>query len=193
LGKGAILTTTSKPDRTSPVTRGKWIMTNIFGMSPPDPPPNVPPLPARAADARGNAHEPTMREKMLEHRVRPDCVQCHRMMDPIGFALENFDAIGLWRSHDEGSPIDASAQVFDNTMVEGPVALRQWVTTYSGQFVRVSIEKLLTYALGRGLEYQDMPLVRSIARDVAQQDNRFSALVLAVVRSAPFQTNQGDL
>jgi hypothetical protein len=189
LGKGAILTTTSKPDRTSPVTRGKWIMTNIFGMSPPDPPPNVPPLPARATDARGNAHEPTMREKMLEHRVRADCVQCHRMMDPIGFALENFDAIGLWRSHDEGSPIDASAQVFDNTMVDGPIALRQWVTRYSGQFVRVSIEKLLTYALGRGLEYQDMPLVRSIARDVAQQDNRFSALVLGVVQSAPFQTN----
>ena len=189
LGKGAILTTTSKPDRTSPVTRGKWIMTNIFGMSPPDPPPNVPPLPARAIDARGNAHEPTMREKMLEHRVRADCVQCHRMMDPIGFALENFDAIGLWRSHDEGSPVDASAQVFDNTMVDGPIALRQWITRYSGQFVRVSIEKLLTYALGRGLEYQDMPLVRSIARDAAQQDNRFSALVLAVVRSAPFQTN----
>ena len=189
LGKGAILTTTSKPDRTSPVTRGKWIMTNIFGMSPPDPPPNVPPLPARATDARGNAHEPTMREKMLEHRVRADCVQCHRMMDPIGFALENFDAIGFWRSHDEGTPIDASAQVFDNTMVDGPVALRQWTTRYSGQFVRVSIEKLMTYALGRGLEYQDMPLVRSIARDVAQQDNRFSALVLAVVRSAPFQTN----
>jgi len=189
LGKAAILTTTSKPDRTSPVTRGKWIMTNIFGMSPPDPPPNVPPLPARAADARGNAHEPTMREKMLEHRVRADCVQCHRMMDPIGFALENFDAIGLWRSHDEGMPVDASAQVFDNTMVDGPVALRQWITRYSGEFVRVSIEKLLTYALGRGLEYQDMPLVRGIARDVAQQDNRFSALVLAVVRSAPFQTN----
>ena len=189
LGKAAILTTTSKPDRTSPVTRGKWIMTNIFGMSPPDPPPNVPPLPARATDARGNAHEPTMREKMLEHRVRADCVQCHRMMDPIGFALENFDAIGLWRSRDEGSPIDASAQVFDNTMVDGPVALRQWVTHYSGQFVRVGIEKLMTYALGRGLDYQDMPLVRSMARDVAKQDNRFSALVLAIVRSAPFQTN----
>jgi len=189
LGKGAFLTTTSKPDRTSPVTRGKWIMTNIFGMSPPDPPPNVPPLPAHAADARGNAHEPTMREKMLEHRVRADCVQCHRMMDPIGFALENFDAIGLWRSHDEGSPIDASAQLFDNTSVNGPLELQHWVTRYSGQFVRVSIEKLMTYALGRGLEYQDMPLVRSVARDVAQQDNRFSALVLAIVRSAPFQTN----
>jgi hypothetical protein len=189
LGKGAILTTTSKPDRTSPVTRGKWIMTNIFGMSPPDPPPDVPPLPPRATDARGSTKEPTMRDKMLEHRVRPDCVQCHRLMDPIGFALENFDAVGLWRSHDEGSPIDASAQLFDSTMVNGPVALQGWVTRYSGQFVRVSIEKLMTYALGRGLEYQDMPLVRSIARDVARQDNRFSAVVMAIVRSAPFQTN----
>jgi len=189
LGKGAILTTTSKPDRTSPVTRGKWIMTNIFGMSPPDPPPDVPPLPPRATDARGSTKEPTMREKMLEHRVRPDCVQCHRLMDPIGFALENFDAVGLWRSHDEGSPIDASAQLFDSTMVNGPVALQGWVTRYSDQFVRVSIEKLMTYALGRGLEYQDMPLVRSIARDVARQDNHFSALVMAIVRSAPFQTN----
>jgi hypothetical protein len=189
LGKGAFLTTTSKPDRTSPVTRGKWIMTNVFGISPPDPPPDVPPLPPRATDARGSTKEPTMREKMLEHRVRPDCIQCHRLMDPIGFALENFDAIGLWRSHDEGSPVDASAQLFDNTMVDGPVALQQWTTRYSGQFIRVSIERLLTYALGRGLEYQDMPLVRAIARDAAQKDNRFSALVTAIVRSAPFQTN----
>jgi hypothetical protein len=189
LGKGAFLTTTSKPDRTSPVTRGKWIMTNIFGMSPPDPPPDVPPLPARAADARGNAHEPTMREKMLEHRVRADCVQCHKMIDPIGFALENFDAIGLWRRDDEGTPIDASAQLFDNTPVDGPLALQQWVMRYSNQFARVSIEKLMTYALGRGLDYRDMPLVRAIARDAARQENRFSALVLAVVRSAPFQTN----
>jgi hypothetical protein len=126
---------------------------------------------------------------MLEHRVRADCVQCHRMMDPIGFALENFDAIGLWRSHDEGSPIDASAQLFDTSTVNGPVELRQWVTRYSGQFARVSVEKLMTYALGRGLDYQDMPLVRSIARDVARDDNRFSAIVMAIVRSAPFQTN----
>ncbi|HTI40815.1 MAG TPA: DUF1592 domain-containing protein [Vicinamibacterales bacterium] len=190
LGKGAFLTTTSKPDRTSPVTRGKWIMTNIFGMSPPDPPPDVPPLPARATDARGTVHEPTMREKMLEHRVRADCIQCHRMMDPIGFALENFDAIGLWRTRDEGTAVDPSAQLFDNTMVSGPVELRQWIAThYTGQFARVSIEKLMTYALGRGLEYQDMPLVRSIAREAAQRDNRFSAIVLAIVRSAPFQTN----
>ena len=130
-----------------------------------------------------------MREKMIEHRVRPDCVQCHRLMDPIGFALENFDAVGLWRSHDEGSPIDATAQVFDGTMVDGPAALQQWTTRYSGQFMRVSIEKLMIYALGRGLEYQDMPLVRTMARDVARQDNHFSALVMAIVRRAPFQTN----
>jgi len=111
------------------------------------------------------------------------------MMDPIGFALENFDAIGLWRDRDEGTPIDASAQVFDSSMVNGPVELRQWVTRYSGQFARVSIEKLMTYALGRGLEYQDMPLVRSIARDVARDDNRFSTIVMAIVRSAPFQSS----
>jgi hypothetical protein len=111
------------------------------------------------------------------------------MMDPIGFALENFDAIGVWRSQDEGSPIDASAQLFDNTPVDGPLALQQWVMRYSNQFARVSIEKLMTYALGRGLDYRDMPLVRTIARDAARQDNRFSALVLAVARSAPFQTS----
>jgi hypothetical protein len=189
LGKGAFLTTTSKPERTSPVTRGKWIMTNVLGVSPPDPPADVPPLPARNADARGNVREPTMRERMVEHRVRADCVQCHRLMDPIGFALENFDAIGLWRSHDQGSPIDASAQLFDNAKVDGPVALRKWLTGYSDQFVRVTVEKLLTYALGRGLEYQDMPLVRSIARDAGRDGSRFSAMVLGIVKSPPFQMN----
>jgi hypothetical protein len=189
LGKGAFLTTTSKPDRTSPVTRGKWIMTNLLGVSPPDPPADVPPLPARAADVRGNAHEPTMREKMLEHRVRPDCVQCHRLMDPIGFALENFDAIGLWRSHDEGTRIDASAQLFDGTAVDGPVALQAWLGRHSQQFVRVAVEKLMTYALGRGLEYQDMPLVRAIVRDASRRDHRMSALVVGIVKSPAFQMN----
>jgi hypothetical protein len=189
LGKGAFLTTTSKPERTSPVTRGKWIMSNILGVSPPDPPADVPPLPARTTDLRGNAPEPTMREKMLEHRVRPDCVQCHRLMDPIGFALENFDAIGLWRSHDERTPVDASGELFDGAKVDGPAALQQWLTGYSSQFVRVTVEKLLTYALGRGVEYRDMPLVRAIARDAARQDNRFSSLVLGIVKSSPFQMN----
>src|SRR6267378_560802 len=189
LGKGAILTTTSKPERTSPVTRGKWVMTNILGMSPPDPPPDVPALKPKAGDAAGNAKEPTMRQKMLDHRVRADCVQCHSLMDPIGFSLENFDGIGLWRSHDEGTPVDASAQLFDGTKINGPADLRNWLATYHDQFVEVVAEKLLTYALGRGVEYQDMPLVRAIARDAGRDGNKFSALVLGVVRSKPFQMN----
>ena len=189
LGKGAILTTTSKPERTSPVTRGKWIMTNLLGASPPDPPAEVPPLKPRSADAAGHTKDQTMRAKMLEHRVRADCIQCHRLMDPIGFALENFDAIAAWRSHDEGVPIDATGEVFDNTRVDGPVALRSWLTGYSSQFVSVVTEKLLTYALGRGAEYQDMPLVRSIAREAAASGNRFSTLIVGIVKSKPFQMN----
>jgi hypothetical protein len=130
-----------------------------------------------------------MREKMVEHRVRPDCVQCHRLMDPIGFSLENFDGIGLWRSHEEGTPVDASGELYDNTRVSGPDGLRGWLSKYSDQFVTVAAEKLLTYALGRGVEPRDMPLVRALARDTRQQGNRFSALVLGVVRSTPFQAN----
>src|SRR5438876_9618385 len=189
LGKGAFLTTTSKPERTSPLTRGKWVMSNILGMSPPDPPADVPPLKPKTSDAAGNAKEPTMRQKMLDHRVRADCVQCHSLMDPIGFSLENFDGIGLWRSHDEGTQVDASGQVFDGTKIDGPAGLRGWLTSYSDQFVEVVAEKLLTYGLGRGVEYQDMPLVRSIARDAAENGNKFSALVLGIVKSKPFQMN----
>jgi mono/diheme cytochrome c family protein len=189
-GKGAFLVTTSKPERTSPVVRGKWIMGNILGMSPPDPPPNVPALPPRAADATGNSKQPTMRQKMLDHRVRADCIQCHSMMDPIGFSLEPFDGVGLRRALDEGQAIDPKSKVYDGTEIDGPIGLRKWlVTNYSDQFVEVAAEKLLTYALGRGVEYQDMPLVRSIARDAAKHDHRFSALVMAVVKSQPFQMN----
>ena len=187
-GKGAFLVTTAKPERTSPVTRGKWVMTNILGMSPPDPPADVPPLPPRAADP--NAKEPSMRQKMMDHRVRPDCVQCHQLMDPIGFALETFDGIGLVRSHDEGTPVDAKARTFDSTQIEGPSGVRDWLAAnYSKQFVAVAAEKLLTYGLGRGLDYRDMPLVRALARDAGQSENRFSALVLGVVKSQPFQMN----
>jgi len=189
-GKGAFLVTTSKPERTSPVVRGKWIMGNVLGMSPPDPPPNVPALPPRAADATGNAHEPTMRQKMLAHRVRADCIQCHSMMDPIGFSLEPFDGVALKRTLDEGQLIDPKSKVYDGTELDGPSGLRRWlVTNYSDQFVEVAVEKLLTYALGRGVEYQDMPLVRSISHDAAKQQDRFSALVMGVVRSKPFQMN----
>jgi mono/diheme cytochrome c family protein len=188
LGKGAFLATSSKPDRTSPVTRGKWIMTNMLGMSPPNPPADVPPLPPRAADQ--NAKEPTMRKKMEDHRVRPDCVQCHRLMDPLGFALENFDAIGYWRLQDEGTPVDPSTQLFDNTKVASAVQLSRWLSdNYDDQFVTVATEKLLTYALGRGVEYRDMPLVRQIARDVTANKGRFSSMVLGVVKSRPFQMN----
>jgi mono/diheme cytochrome c family protein len=187
-GKGAFLVTTSKPERTSPVTRGKWIMTNLLGMSPPDPPADVPPLPPRTADQ--NAKEPTMRKKMIDHRVRIDCSQCHRLMDPIGFSLENFDGIGLWRTQDEGERIDAADMVFDNTKIDGPSALREWLATkYGNQFVTVATEKLMTYALGRGVEHRDMPLVRAISRDVIKNNGRFSAIVLGIVRSMPFQMN----
>jgi hypothetical protein len=188
-GKGAFLTTTSKPERTSPVTRGKWVMSNILGMSPPDPPADVPPLRPTTTDKAGNTKEPTMRQKMLDHRVRADCIQCHSLMDPIGFSLENFDGIGLWRSHDETTPVDASAQVFDGTKIDGPAGLRAWLVTYHDQFVEVAAEKLLIYALGRGVEFRDMPLVRAIARDAGRNGDKFSALVLGVVRSKPFQMN----
>ena len=168
LGKGAFLATTSKPERTSPVTRGKWVMTNLLGMPPPARPPTC--RRCRRAPGDPNAKEPTMRQKMLDHRVRQDCVQCHRLMDPIGFALENFDAIGLWRTTDEGTPVDPKAQTFDNTQIDGPQQLRDWLTTkYDDQFVSVATEKLLTYALGRGVEYRDMPLVRAIARETHQE------------------------
>jgi len=188
LGKGAILTTTSKPERTSPVSRGKWIMTNILGMSPPDPPPDVPALKAKADDP--NAPEPSMRQKMEDHRGRIDCVHCHTLMDPIGFSLENFDAIGKWRTKDGGRPVNAIDIAYDGTRLDGPAGLRAWLASYSDQFGEVVAEKLLTYALGRGVDYQDMPLVRSIAKETAKSNGRFSALVLATVKSAPFQTNR---
>jgi hypothetical protein len=189
LGKGALLATTSKPERTSPVTRGKWVMSNILGIAPPLPPPDVPPLPARTADATGNTREPTMRQKMQDHRVRADCTQCHKLMDPIGFSLENFDAIGLWRTEDEGQTIDAAAQVFDGTNINGPADLRRWLLSYTDQFAEVVAEKLLTYALGRGVDYRDMPLVRSVAREASHEDDRFSALVLSIVKSRAFLMN----
>jgi Protein of unknown function (DUF1588)/Protein of unknown function (DUF1585) len=187
LGKGAFLVTTSKPERTSPVTRGKWIMTNVLGVSPPDPPGDVPPLKPRMADAAGNTVEPTMRQKMMEHRVRADCIQCHSLMDPIGFSLENFDGIGEWRSKDQSGPIDASGQLADGTKVEGPVTLRQALMKHPEQFSGTVTEKLLTYALGRGLEFYDMPVVRAIVHDASRNDYKFSSLITGVVKSAPFQ------
>jgi hypothetical protein len=190
LGKGAILATTAKPERNSPVTRGKWVMTNILGVPPPDPPQDVPPLPSRANDARGNAVDPSMRTKMLDHRkAGPACVNCHRLMDPIGFTLENFDAIALWRTNDAGDPILGKEVVYDGSTVDGPAGLRKWLMGYSDQFMRVTSEKLLTYALGRRLDPEDMPTVRKLARSAAQGNNRFSSLIVGIVESDVFQKN----
>jgi cytochrome c551/c552 len=186
LGKGAILLATSVSDRTSPVQRGKWVLTNILGVVPPDPPPNVPPL-----KPSGNSlAAETMRQRMEEHRKNPACASCHKMMDPIGFTLENFDAVGKWREREAGAPIDVSGQLTDGTKIEGAASLRQALDGYAPQFLRTFTEKLLTYALGRGVDYRDMPVIRAIVRNAAPSDYRFSAIVLGIVTSAPFQMNE---
>jgi hypothetical protein len=143
----------------------------------------------KPSDSRGNAKALSMRQSMLDHRVRRDCIQCHSLMDPIGFTLENFDAIGLWRTTDAGEKIAASETMYDGTKVEGPAGLRKWVVSYSDTYVRVATEKLLTYALGRGTQPEDMPLVRKIVRDASRNNYRFSSLVLGVVKSEPFRKN----
>jgi hypothetical protein len=187
LGKGSFELVTSVADRTSPVQRGKWVLSNILGVIPPDPPPNVPVL---KETANGAAVEQTMRQRMEEHRANPACASCHKMMDPIGFALENFDGVGTWRTKQSGQKLDASGQLTDGTKINGVVDLRAALVRYSPQFVRTVTEKLLTYALGRGVEYDDMPVVRSIVRDAARNDYRFSSLLMGIVTSQPFQMNR---
>jgi hypothetical protein len=189
LGKGALLTVTSNAARTSPVQRGKWFLQTFLGVSPPDPPPNVPVIKEKPADSTGNAKAPTMRQTMEAHHANPTCNTCHQIFEPIGLALENFDAVGMWRTQDEGQPIDASGKLVDGTKVDGIKDLRNALLGRSDQFVRVVTEKLLTYGLGRGAEYQDMPLVRSIVRDSAASKYKFSSLVLGVVKSPAFQMN----
>lgn len=189
LGKGALLTETSNAARTSPVTRGKWFLQTFLGVSPPDPPPNVPTLKEQPVDSTGNAKAPTMRQTMEAHRKNPVCASCHKIFEPIGLALENFDAVGAWRTQDGDSPIDASGVLVDGTKVDGVASLRDALVRRSDQFARVVTEKMLTYALGRGVEYQDMPLVRSIVRDSAASNYNFSSIVLGIVESPPFQMN----
>jgi hypothetical protein len=183
LGKGAILAVTSNADRTSPVVRGKWILDNLLGMPPPSPPANVPPLEASA----GTDRPLSMREQMAAHRANAVCASCHKLMDPIGLALENFDAVGRWRMQDAAGPIDASGDLLDGTHVNGAVELRQALLRRPEVFVGTVTEKLLTYALKRGVEAPDMPTVRSIVRDVSRQNYRFTSLVLGVVKSPAFQ------
>ena len=184
LGQGSILLVTSVPNRTSPVSRGRWILENILGTPAPLPPPNVPAL--KESDGRGS-DEASVRERMEEHRKNPVCASCHKIMDPIGFALENFDLTGKWRTQDGSRPIDASGVLVDGTKVDGPASLRGALLTYQEQFVRTITSKLMTYGVGRATQYYDMPAVRAITRQAALQDYRFSSLVLGVVKSAPFQ------
>jgi len=181
LGQGSILTITSMANRTSPVNRGKYILTNILGTPPPSPPANVPPL-------NETPEKPlSMRERMAQHRANTVCANCHKLMDPIGLALENFDGIGRWRTMDGEAPIDTADTLYNGIKVDGPVALRQVILSHPDQFVRTMTEMLMTYSLGRGLESYDMPTVRTIVKDSARSNYRFSSLVLGVIKSAPFQ------
>jgi hypothetical protein len=184
LGQGSILTDTSRANRTSPVIRGKWILENIFGAPPPSPPANVPDL----KEERDPAKILPMREQMAQHRANPGCASCHAQMDELGFALENFDAIGEWRDLDAaGAPIDAAAKLPDGTSFKGPVELRKVLRSHSDDFLTSLTEKLLTYALGRGLEPADAPAVRRIKREAAAANYSFSALIQGIVASTPFQ------
>ncbi len=188
LGHGSILTVTSYATRTSPVVRGKYLLDNILGAPPPPPPPNVPDLPERGDDG-----EPaSMRERMEQHRANPVCASCHTRMDPLGFALENFNAIGKWRTMDGTSPIDASGVLPDGTTFAGPTEFRQALLLRRDEFVRTFTEKLLTYALGRAVQYYDMPAVRTIMRDAAPDDYRWSSLILGIVKSGPFQMRKAQ-
>jgi hypothetical protein len=190
LGKGSLLTVSSQPIRTSPVIRGYWVLQNLLGVPPPPPPADVPDLESTPVDAAGNTRVPTMREQMEKHRENPACVGCHQLMDPIGFALEPFDAIGRARTTDGDTEIDAGSVMYDGTPIDGPADLREFLLGYEDQFVRNVIEKLLTYALGRGVEYYDMPVVRAIAAQAAQDDYRFGALIVGVVQSEPFRSSR---
>jgi hypothetical protein len=194
LGKGALLTVTSNAAHTSPVARGKWFQTTFLGVEPPQPPPGVDTsLKEKAVgDTTGNVKAPTMRDIMDRHHTNPTCASCHKIFEPIGLALENFDGVGAWRTEDDGNPVDASAVMVDGSKVDGVVGLRGMLVRYSDQFVRVVTEKLLTYALGRGVDEADMPAVRSIVRGAEPSRYQFSSIVLGIVKSDAFQMNQKE-
>jgi hypothetical protein len=189
LGQGSILSVTSYPNRTSPVLRGKWILENLLGTPPPAPPPNVPAL---KENDEGSEAPQSVRVRLESHRKDPACASCHRVMDPLGFALENFDGIGEWRTKEPGGGIDAAGQLADGSKVDGPVSLRKALLRHPEQFVGTLTEKMLTYALGRGVEYYDMPLVRAITREAAVQKYRFSSVVFGIVKSTPFQMKKAQ-
>ena len=182
VGKASFLAVTSHRDRTSITTRGVAVLDTLLGTWAPPPPPNILPMPRQT--------NKTLRKMMDEaNSVNPACVSCHKLFDPLGIALENFDLTGKWRTTDVGQPIDPVTQLVDGTVLTGPADVRKVLVANSDQFVRTMTEKMLTYALGRRISHQDMPLVRSLVRDAARENNRFSAIVLGIVKSAPFQMN----
>jgi hypothetical protein len=182
LSEGAVLLVTSYPTRTSPVLRGKWILENILGSPPPPPPPNVPPL---SDNAEISAH--SLREQLEKHRADRACASCHAKIDPLGFSLEQFDAIGRFRTEEGGAPVEASGSLPDGTAVDGLAGLRKLILDRRDEFVECLAAKMLTYALGRGLESYDQPAVRAIRRRAAADEYRFSSLVVGVVNSVPFR------
>ncbi|OFW21019.1 MAG: hypothetical protein A3H97_04600 [Acidobacteria bacterium RIFCSPLOWO2_02_FULL_65_29] len=183
LGKAAVLSVTSYSTRTAPTIRGKWLLENILAAPPPSPPPNVPALEEASKDGRPRS----VRDMLEAHRTDPVCASCHARMDPLGLSLEHFDAIGQWRTTDAGTPINASGVLLDGTKVDGPAALRRALVAQKEQFVRAVAGKMLTYAIGRGLEYDDAPAIRGIVRAAAADDYRWSSTILALVKSAPFR------
>jgi hypothetical protein len=185
LGKGALLTITSDVARTSPVKRGKWFLETFLGISPPDPPPGVE---TDLAPVAGDAPT-TLRARLEAHRINPNCAACHQSFEPMGLAMENFDAVGAWRTLDAKQPIDPTGVTNDGTQLDGLASLRSFTVENGDVFAQTVTEKLLTYAIGRGLEYEDMPLVRSITRDAAADDYRFSSLLMGVIASPAFTMN----
>jgi hypothetical protein len=188
LGQGSVLTVSSYATRTSPVIRGKWVLSNILGSPPPPPPPNVPPL----KEGADTGKVLTMRERMAEHRANPACAGCHKLMDPIGFSLENYDAVGRWRTTEGGVPVDAAGGLPDGSTFTGAAGLRLALLRNPELFVTTTAEKLLTYALGRGVEESDAPAVRGIVSAARGNDYRFSSLVLGIVNSTPFQMRRSQ-
>jgi hypothetical protein len=187
LTQASLLTVTSNPTRTSPVKRGRWVLEQLLGAPPPPPPPNVPELEEDGAGKSAGS----LRERMEEHRRNPACANCHAKMDPIGFALENFDAIGAYRTQDGEYEIDASGEFADGTKVNGSKELRQLILNRKDDFTRCLVEKMLTYAVGRGIEYYDRPVVERIVREMPASDYKFSALVTKIVKSEAFLQRRG--